>query len=122
MIQIHKCRVYHLKRNPTTVTYNGTKIKQKHVNARIILSPNLLHNTRIKVALFARPLLTPFAGANMVGSRVGRAFILKHYFLSKLSAAVREAFSSAYPDNEVPNKTTLHRTVILILPKLKVLL
>jgi hypothetical protein len=28
-------------------------------------------------------------------------FILEHYFASKSFAAVREAFSNAYPDNEV---------------------
>jgi hypothetical protein len=37
--------------------------------------------------------------------------ILKHYFASKSFAAVREAFSIAYPDKEVPNKTTIHRLV-----------
>jgi hypothetical protein len=34
-------------------------------------------------------------------------FVLEHYFASKSFAAVREAFSNAYPDKEVPNKTTL---------------
>jgi hypothetical protein len=38
-------------------------------------------------------------------------FILEHYFASKSFTAVREAFSNAYPDNEVPNKTTIHRLV-----------
>jgi hypothetical protein len=38
-------------------------------------------------------------------------FILEHYFASKSFAAVREAFCSAYPDKEVPNKTTIHRLV-----------
>jgi hypothetical protein len=38
-------------------------------------------------------------------------FILEHYFASKSFAAVREAFSNAYPDKEVPNKTTIHRLV-----------
>jgi hypothetical protein len=33
-------------------------------------------------------------------------FILEHYFASKQFAAVDEAFSNAYPDKEVPNKTT----------------
>jgi hypothetical protein len=40
-----------------------------------------------------------------------RVFILDHYFESKLFAAVREAFSNAYPDMEVPSKTTVHRLV-----------
>jgi hypothetical protein len=38
-------------------------------------------------------------------------FILEHYFAYKSFAAVCEAFSSAYPDKEIPNKTTVHRLV-----------
>jgi hypothetical protein len=34
-----------------------------------------------------------------------RVLILEHHFASKSFAAVREAFSDAYPDKEVPNKT-----------------
>jgi hypothetical protein len=72
-------------------------------------SPNLPRDTRVKVTLVARPLLTPVAkkcaGANPVYSRAERVFILEHYFASKSFAAVREAFSNAYPDKEVPNKT-----------------
>jgi hypothetical protein len=37
----------------------------------------------------------------MAYSRAERVFILEHYFTSKLSAAVREEFSNAYPDKEV---------------------
>jgi hypothetical protein len=37
-------------------------------------------------------------------------FILEHYYASKSFAAVREAFSNARPDKEVPNKT-IHRPV-----------
>jgi hypothetical protein len=40
-------------------------------------------------------------------------FILEHYFASKSFAAVREAFSNEYPDKGVPNKTTIHRLVII---------
>jgi hypothetical protein len=42
----------------------------------------------------------------MVYSRAERVFILEHSFVSKSFAAVREAFRNAYPDKEVPNKTT----------------
>jgi hypothetical protein len=52
-----------------------------------------------------------FAGANMVYSRAERAFILEYYFALKSFAAVRELFGNAYPDKEVPNKTTVHRLV-----------
>jgi hypothetical protein len=45
-------------------------------------------------------------------SRAESVFILEYYFTSLSFDAVREAFSNAYPDNEVPNKTTVHRLVI----------
>jgi hypothetical protein len=48
------------------------------------------------------------ADPNMMYSRAERVFILEQYFASKSSAAVREAFSNAYPDKEVPNETTIH--------------
>jgi hypothetical protein len=38
-------------------------------------------------------------------------FIPEHYFALKSFAAVREALSNVYPDNEVPNKTTMQRLV-----------
>jgi hypothetical protein len=38
-------------------------------------------------------------------------FILEHYFASKSFRAVRGTFSNAYPDNEVPNMTAIHRLV-----------
>jgi hypothetical protein len=40
----------------------------------------------------------------MLYLRAERVFILEHYFASKSFAAVREAFSNAYPDKDVPNK------------------
>jgi hypothetical protein len=51
------------------------------------------------------------AGVSRVCSQAQLVFILKHYFTSKLSAAVREAFSNAYPDKEVLNMTTIHQLV-----------
>jgi hypothetical protein len=36
-------------------------------------------------------------------------FIYEYYFAHKSVAAVREAFSNAYPYKEVPYKTTIHR-------------
>jgi hypothetical protein len=38
-------------------------------------------------------------------------FILEHYFTSKSFAVVREAFSNAYPDKEVPNKIKVERMI-----------
>jgi hypothetical protein len=48
--------VYHLNRNPTTITYCGTKIKSEAGPARVNS-----RETRVKVTLVARPLLTPVA-------------------------------------------------------------
>jgi hypothetical protein len=48
-----------------------------------------------------------FAGSNMAYSKSERVFILERYFASKPFAVVRETFSNAYPDKEVPNKTTI---------------
>jgi hypothetical protein len=59
----------------------------------------------------SRQLRKSCASANMVYSRVERMFILEHYLTSKSFAAVREAFSNAYLDKEVLNKTTIHRLV-----------
>jgi hypothetical protein len=50
------------------------------------------------------------ADANMAYSRAEHVFILEHYFATKSFAAVREAFSNAYRDKEVPNKT-IHQVV-----------
>jgi hypothetical protein len=47
----------------------------------------------------------------MVFSLVERVFILEHYFASKSFDAACEAFSNAYHEEEVPNKTTIHRLV-----------
>jgi hypothetical protein len=47
----------------------------------------------------------------MVYSQAERVFFLEHYFASKSFAAVRESFSIAYPNKEVPNKITIHRLV-----------
>jgi hypothetical protein len=62
----------------------------------VTVSPNLPRDTRVKVILVARPLLTPVAkssaGGNMVYSRAESVFILEHYFASKSFAVDREAF------------------------------
>jgi hypothetical protein len=59
----------------------------------------------------SRQLRKSCAVANMMYSRAERVFILEHYFALKSFAAVREAFSNVYPDNEVPNKKIIHRLV-----------
>jgi hypothetical protein len=47
----------------------------------------------------------------MVYSQAEHVFILEHYFALISFAAVREAFSKAYPTKEVPNKTIVHQLV-----------
>jgi hypothetical protein len=47
----------------------------------------------------------------MVYLQAERVFIPENYFASKTLGDVREAFKNAYPDKEVPNKTTMHRLV-----------
>jgi hypothetical protein len=47
----------------------------------------------------------------MFYSRAESSFIREHYFASKSFSALREEFTSAYPDKKVPNKTTTHRLV-----------
>jgi hypothetical protein len=63
------------------------------------------------LGLCSRQLRKSCSDANMEYSRAERVFILEHYFASKSFAAVREAFSNAYPDKEVQNKTTVHQMV-----------
>jgi hypothetical protein len=75
------------------MTYYGTKMKSEAVHPRVIDSPNLLLDTRIKVTLVARPLLMP--AAQMVYSRAEHVSILENYFASKSFAAVLEEFSNA---------------------------
>jgi hypothetical protein len=103
------------KHNPKTNTYYGTKVKPEAGLPHVIDTPDLPRNTESRSAWLlgrcSRQLRQSCAGANMVYSRAERVFILEHYFSSTSFAAVREAFSNAYPDKEVPNKTTIHRLV-----------
>jgi hypothetical protein len=66
--------------------------------------PHFSHDLWVSVTLVARLPLLPVA-LNLCAWEQG-VFILEHYFASKPSAAVREAFSNAYPDGEVLNTTT----------------
>jgi hypothetical protein len=88
--------------------YHIQKLSQNQVHPLVTDSFNLPSDTRIKVNLVDRPLLTLLAQKLR---RYERVFILEHYFAPKSSAALREAFSNAYPDKEVLNKTTKHRLV-----------
>jgi hypothetical protein len=70
-------------------------------------SPKLPRDTESKstwlLGRCSRQVRKSCADANMVYSRAERVFILEHYFASKSFSAVRETFSNAYPDKEVPN-------------------
>jgi hypothetical protein len=78
----------------------------------LLTSPVTLESSSpLLLGRFSHQLRTNRAGMNIVYSREEREFILEHYFASKSFAAIREAFTNAYPDKEVPNKTTVHRLV-----------
>jgi hypothetical protein len=91
------------------------KWNQKQVHPRVIDSPSLSRDTRVKVILVARPLLTPAAQKlcrcehSVLKSRT--CIHPRTYFASKSFAGVCEPFSNAYSDKEEPNKTTIHRLV-----------
>jgi hypothetical protein len=77
----------------------------------VVDSPNLPRYTRVKVTLVARPLLTPVAQTLCryeYGLFTSNTCV---HFESKSFADIREAFNNAYPDKEVPSKTTIHRLV-----------
>jgi hypothetical protein len=100
-------RVVSVKTQPI----NNHVLRYKNeVRRRSIDSPKLPRHTLVKVTLTAKPVHTPAArkscsGANYVFPSPESMFILEYYFASKSFATVRKAFSSAYPDKELPNKT-----------------
>jgi hypothetical protein len=51
------------------------------------------------------PVTQKLCSSEMVYSLAEHVFILEHYFTLKFFATVHEAFSNAYPEKEVPNKT-----------------
>jgi hypothetical protein len=110
--------MYQLKRNPTTVTYCGAKIKSEAgPPPRLIIdSPKLPVTLDWRsYSLLGRclgQLRRRCPGPNMLYSRAGRVLILEHYFSSKSSAALRAAFSNVYRDKDVQNKTTIHRLIV----------
>jgi hypothetical protein len=91
-----------LKTQPNHSHVRRYKIKSEVGPSRVIDYDNLPRDTGVKVTLVARSLLTP-AAQKLCRCKVfsRRVLILKHYFASKSFAAVREAFSKAYPDKEV---------------------
>jgi hypothetical protein len=106
---ILKVQVYHF-------TYNHALRYKSESRSRSFLCSRLFHpphDTRVKVTLVARSLLTLAAqscvSAKMAYSRAESVFILVHYFASISLAAFREPFSSAYSDKELPSKKAIRR-------------
>jgi hypothetical protein len=81
-----------------------TKIKSEGDPPRVINCPNLPSDTRVRISLVTRLMLKTTAqicaGANTVYSCAERVCILEKYFASKSCAALREAYSNAYPDKK----------------------
>jgi hypothetical protein len=77
-------------------------------------SSNLNHDTQVKVTLVARPLLMPVAQKLCRCDRgvfTTRTCVSFRKLLRVEIVLLREAFSNAYTDKEVPNKTTIHGLV-----------
>jgi hypothetical protein len=84
--------VYHLKRNLAKITHYGTKIESEAGPPRPPTSPVTLESRSPRLlGRCSRQLRKSCAGENRT--------------------CVREAFSSAYPDKKVLNKTTIHRRI-----------
>jgi hypothetical protein len=79
----------------------------------VIGFPKHRHDTRVNVTLVAAyaSCTKAMQVRTLAYSRAERAFILEHNLTSKSSAAVHDAFSTAYTDVDVPNKTTVHLLV-----------
>jgi hypothetical protein len=106
--------MYILELIPTAIMYCGTKMKSEAgllPYDRLFRRPPL-HSTQGHSGCWAAARATC---AKAVQERTlyfhERVFILAHYFAYKSFAAVREAFNNAYPDKEVPFKTTIYRMV-----------
>jgi hypothetical protein len=75
------------------------KNKLRSRSAPVWNSPRTLESrSSLLLGRSSRQLRKICADANMEYSRAERVFILEHYFASKSFAAVRKAFSNAYPD------------------------
>jgi hypothetical protein len=108
--------VHHFKWFPKPITHYGTNMKSEAdpVPFNRFPTSHLTMESRSPLLLgrCSHHLCKSCTGANMVYSRADRVFIIEHYFASKSSAAVPEAFSNAYSVNEVQNKTKkFHRLI-----------
>jgi hypothetical protein len=93
------------------ITYYSKKLNQRHVHRHVIISHSPL-NTRVKVTLFARLLLTLVA---QNPRRHEHLLTLEHCSVSKSFAALRKESSNAYSDQERKTKIILHWLVTKIL-------
>jgi hypothetical protein len=97
-------RVCHSKATQQQSRFTIQKWSKKF-HSRVIDSPNLPSDTGVKTILVSRPLLTPLAQKLW---KLEHVFILEYYFASKPFSALCEAIINAYPDKNVPDKTTVH--------------
>jgi hypothetical protein len=105
-----ECAIWNATKHQSRATVQ--KWNQKQAHPRAILSPNLPRDTRVKVTLVTRPLLTPVARKLCrCEYYVFTSRTCVQYRTSKSFAAVHEPFSNAYPDKEVTSKTAIHRLV-----------
>jgi hypothetical protein len=106
-------RVYHLKCNPATIMYCGTKIESEAgvPPCNRLSQPPPWHLNQGHPGRCARHVHKSFAVVNVVYSQTEHVFIPKLYFSLKLFAAVHETFSSVYPDKVVLNKAMIHQLV-----------
>jgi hypothetical protein len=89
-----QCRIYKLKRNPTTMTCYGTEMKSEAGPSPRNTPTTPLSDTRVYVTQIARPLLKPVA-QNLCSSehRAERVFTIEHHFASKLFVTIRKSLT-----------------------------
>jgi hypothetical protein len=97
----------------SSVAFYGTKMKPDvippPVGKTLPSSPLALELESPRLlGRYSRQLIRNCTGAKMVYSRAEIVFIIERYFASKLFAAVYEAFTYSYSDNEILN-TTIYR-------------
>jgi hypothetical protein len=101
------CSVYNFKRNPSITT-----MVQQWTQKQGIDSTNLHRETRVKVILVARPLLTPVAQSLCRGEHSRTSlYSLSNIISIEIFCCCSWSIINAYPDKEVRNKTTLHGLV-----------
>jgi hypothetical protein len=100
--------MYHLKRNSKTIMYYDAGETQETLPESLM---TIDWRSSSSLGRCSSQLRESYVGANIEYLREERVFILEHYFASESVAAIREAFTKAYPGKEVRNKTAIQRQV-----------